>query len=270
MEKNIGCIGCGVMGGALMGAVCKVENTTVRVCDVDFAKAEQFAREHAVCAEKTNRDVLKKSDFIFLAVKPSYLPSVLDEIKAVLGAAELGKKVFVSIAAGVTIRTIEEKLGAKTQIIRIMPNIPAVVGESMLALSPNEAVSGDAITVVQDVLAKAGTVQVVSEHLMDGITAVSGSGPAYGFLFIEALSDAAVRFGIPRKQALTIAAQTLKGAASMVLETGKHPAVLKDEVCSPAGTTIEAVRALEENGFRAAVIAAATAAYEKSAELARK
>ncbi len=269
MEKKVGCIGSGVMGGALMAAVCKIENAEVHVSDVDFAKAEKFAEENGAKAEKTNRDILNNCNFVFLAVKPAYLPSVLGEIKAVLSEEELNRKVFISMAAGVKIETIAEKLGKSAKIIRIMPNIPALVSEAMIALSPNENVAGDEITAVQDLLSKAGSVQVVPEHLMDGITAVSGSGPAYGFLFVEALADAAVSFGMTRKQALIFAAQTLKGAATMVLETGKHPAVLKDEVCSPAGTTIEGVRALEDKGFRSAVIAAATAAYQKSCELGK-
>lgn len=269
METKVGCIGCGIMGGALMSAVCKIENTEVHVSDVDFSKAESFVEKNKAAAEKTNRDILTKCDYIFLAVKPSYLPSVLSEIKAVLGVDGILSKVFVSIAAGVKISSIAEKLDSKAQIIRVMPNIPATVKEGMIALAPNENVSRDAINKVQDLLSQAGSVQVVPEHLMDGITAVSGSGPAYGFMFIDALADAAVEFGMTRKQALIFAAQTLKGAATMVLESGKHPAVLKDEVCSPAGTTIEAVRVLEEKGFRAAIINAAAAAYEKSVELGK-
>ena len=270
MGKKVGCIGCGVMGGALMSAVCKVENTEVHISDVDLSKAEQFAASNKAVAEKNNKNVLQNSEYVFLAVKPNYLASVLDEICAVLSKDELNKKVFVSIAAGIRIRTIEEKLGKNAKIIRVMPNTPAIVSEGMIALAPNESVSGDEISTVEDLLAKAGSVQVVPEHLMDGITAVSGSGPAYGYLFVEALADAAVKFGMPRKQAVVFAAQTLKGAASMVLETGKHPGQLKDEVCSPAGTTIEAVRVLEEKGFRAAVISAATAAFEKSVQLSNK
>ena len=264
MKRRIGCIGCGVMGSALMGAVCKVEHTEVHVSDVDFSKAEQFVAENKSIAEKTNRSVLQNSEYVFLAVNPNYLMSVLDEICAVLSKEELNKKVFVSIVAGVRISKIAEKLGEKAKIIRIMPNTPAIVNEAMIALSPNEYVSGDEINTVEDLLINAGSVQVVPEHLMDGITAISGSGPAYGYLFIEALADAAVKFGMSRKQAFVFAAQTLKGAASMVLKTGKHPGLLKDEVCSPAGTTIEAVHVLEEKGFRSAVINAAVAAFEKA------
>lgn len=270
MEKKVGCIGCGVMGGALMSAVCKIEHTEVHISDVDLSKAEQFAAANKAIAEKNNKNVLQNSEYVFLAVKPNYLASVLDEICAVLSKEELSSKVFVSIAAGIRISTIEEKLGKDAKIIRVMPNTPAIVSEGMIALAPNESVSGDEISIVEDLLAKAGSVQVVPEHLMDGITAVSGSGPAYGYLFVEALADAAVKFGMPRKQAVVFAAQTLKGAASMVLETGKHPGQLKDEVCSPAGTTIEAVRVLEEKGFRAAIISAAIAAFDKSVQLSNK
>lgn len=284
MQKKVGCIGCGVMGGALMQAIRTLQNTEVHISDVNFAKAEQFASDFGVIAEKTNRDVLKNAEYIFLAVKPQYLNSVLDEIKAVLTKEEKCQKVFISIAAGVKIASIAERLSAnfgtgtsnneenteKLQIIRVMPNIPAVVQEAMIALAPNEHVTRATINTVQDLLSSAGVVQVVSEHLIDGITAISGSGPAYGFMFIEALADAAVGFGLDRKQAITFASQTLKGAATMVLDTGKHPAVLKDEVCSPAGTTIEAVRMLEEKNFRSAIISAANAAFARSTQLGKK
>lgn len=151
-----------------------------------------------------------------------------------------------------------------------MPNLPAIAGESMIALCAGSDVDLKEIETVKMLLSKAGKVEQVSENLMDGVTAVSGSGPAYGFMFIEALADAAVSFGIPRKQAYIYAAQTLKGAAETVLVTGRHPAELKDSVCSPAGTTIEAVRVLEEEGFRASIIKAAQAAFEKSIALGKK
>ncbi|MBO7486485.1 MAG: pyrroline-5-carboxylate reductase [Spirochaetaceae bacterium] len=270
MSIKVGCIGAGVMGSALMSAVCKQNDVEVFISDADFSKAEQFAGQNGAHAEKTNKTVIQQADYLFFAVKPVYLPAVLEETAALLSKKELLQKGFVSIAAGVKISSIQQKLGEKARIIRVMPNTPAVVKEGMIALAPAETALEADVECVQKLLSFAGSVQVVQEHLMDGITAVSGSGPAYGFMFIDALADAAVTFGMPRKQALTFAAQTLKGAAAMVLETGKHPGILKDEVCSPAGTTIAAVRVLEEKNFRSAIIEAAAAAYEKSLELGKK
>ena len=158
----------------------------------------------------------------------------------------------------------------QARFIRLMPNLPATVGEAMIALTCEDDISSEEVAEVKSILSKAGSVEQVPENLMDCVTGISGSGPAYGFIFIEALADAAVKLGMPRKQAYIYAAQTLKGAAAMVLETGRHPADLKDAVCSPAGTTIAGVAALEENGFRDAIIKAAVAATERSAELGNK
>lgn len=185
------------------------------------------------------------------------------------------------MAAGVTLNTLHADCGSTSlsapantnevpHIIRIMPNIPATVGEAMIALTPSPDVKKEDVDTVLALLSSAGKVEQVAEKLMDGVTAVSGSGPAYAFLFIEALADAAVRFGMPRKQAYVYAAQTLKGAAAMFLEDGRSVSELKDAVCSPAGTTIEGVISLERHGFRSAVIEAATAAYNKSVELGKK
>ncbi len=259
-DVRVCCIGSGVMGGALMRAVCAVlDPSSVTVCDADAEKARAFAAELGCRFAETNAEAVRGATHVFLAVKPVSLDGVL---------ADIGKndktRVFVSMAAGVSLERLSSSLGRYAKIIRIMPNLPATVGEGMIALSPGGK-TGEADTeTVKALLEKAGRVETVPERLMDGVTAVSGSGPAYAFLFVEALADAAVMFGIPRAQALVYAAQTLKGAAAMVLEQGTHPAVLKDAVCSPAGTTIEAVASLEQNGFRFAVIEAARAAYEKS------
>jgi pyrroline-5-carboxylate reductase len=271
--QSAACIGSGVMGGALIKAVCKtVDPGRVFVSDADPAKAGLLA-ETLGCHAVSNTEAIKAADCVFLAVKPAHIAAVLGELKA-LGeptilkeAANNENKLFVSMAAGVTLSALADAAGANTKLIRIMPNIPALVGEGMIGISPNLNVSAEELTAVRDLLGEAGLTEVVPESLMDGVTAVSGSGPAYGFLFIEALADAAVRFGIPREQAIRYAAQTLKGAAAMVLETGRHPGELKDSVCSPAGTTIEAVYSLEQSGFRAAVMAAAEAAWIRSKEL---
>ena len=277
-EIKIGCIGAGMMGGALMEGISKkFTPANIFVTDADFSKATDFARTHGLNVLKTNAEIVTSSDIVFLAVKPMYVKAVLQEIKPVLTEG----KVLVSMAAGVSISTLQSALNdsglsapngdfVMPHIIRIMPNLPATVGEAMIAISPSTDASNDETETVKAFLNACGKAEVVSEKLMDGVTAVSGSGPAYAFLFIEALADAAVRFGMPRAQAYVYAAQTLRGAATMALEDDRSISELKDAVCSPAGTTIEGVIALEKHNFRGAVIDAATAAYNKSVELGRK
>lgn len=275
---TVGCIGCGVMGGSLMKAMAKVCNKkNLFVSAVDFEEAKTFAEKNGINAVKTNNEVVEKAQYVFLAVKPAYVKEVLEGVKSTFTA----KTVLVSMAAGVTLNTLHADCGATTlsapannefvpHIIRIMPNIPATVGEAMIALTPSSDVSKEDVETVLALLSSAGKVEQVAEKLMDGVTAVSGSGPAYAFLFIEALADAAVKFGMPRKQAYVYAAQTLKGAAAMALTDGRSISELKDAVCSPAGTTIEGVISLERHGFRSSVIEAATAAYNKSVELGKR
>ncbi|MBR6153694.1 MAG: pyrroline-5-carboxylate reductase [Treponema sp.] len=277
-EIKIGCIGTGMMGGALMQGISKkFTAANIFVTDADFSKASDYARTYGLNVLKTNAEIVTTSDIIFLAVKPAYVKTVLQEIKPHFTE----NKVLVSMAAGVSISTLQSALNdsglsapdgnsVMPHIIRIMPNLPATVGEAMIAISPSTDVKNDETEAVKALLNSCGKAEVVPEKLMDGVTAVSGSGPAYAFLFIEALADAAVRFGMPRAQAYIYAAQTLRGAATMALEDERSISDLKDAVCSPAGTTIEGVIALEKHNFRGAVIDAATAAYNKSVELGRK
>src|SRR5574344_146612 len=275
---TVGCIGCGVMGGSLMKAmakVCQKKNLYVRA--VHFAKAKSSEEKNGINAVKSNIEVVQKAQYVFLAVKPAYVKEVLEEIKTTFTE----KTVLVSMAAGVTLNTLHADCGSTSlsapantnevpHIIRIMPNIPATVGEAMIALTPSPDVKKEDVDTVLALLSSAGKVEQVAEKLMDGVTAVSGSGPAYAFLFIEALADAAVRCGMPRKQAYVYAAQTVKGSAAMVLQDTRCPAELKDAVCSPAGTTIEGVAALEKYGFRNATIEAVCAACKKSESLGKK
>ncbi|MBO4320806.1 MAG: pyrroline-5-carboxylate reductase [Treponema sp.] len=277
-EIKIGCIGTGMMGGALMQGISKkFTAANIYVTDADFSKASDYARTYGLNVLKTNAEIVTTSDIVFLAVKPAYVKTVLQEIKPHFTE----NKVLVSMAAGVSISTLQSALNdsglsapdgnsVMPHIIRIMPNLPATVGEAMIAISPSADVKNDETEAVKSLLNACGKAEVVPEKLMDGVTAVSGSGPAYAFLFIEALADAAVRFGMPRAQAYVYAAQTLRGAATMALEDERSISDLKDAVCSPAGTTIEGVIALEKHNFRGAVIDAATAAYNKSVELGRK
>ena len=265
-NHTFGFIGTGVMGNALLAAAVQtIPPAHIIVTDISREKYEAAAARFgcAVCA--SDSELAQKSDIIVLAVKPAQIPSTIEHI-----APELTGKILVSIAAGVPLASLARyTLGCGVvAIIRIMPNLPATIGEGMLALSSLDLpCSQHAVALVKEALKAAGVIEEVDESLMDCVTGISGSGPAYACMFIEALADAAVLLGMPRKQAYLYAAQTLKGAASLALQPDTHPAALKDAVCSPAGTTIEAVRVLEAKGFRSAVIEAAIAAAEKSSQI---
>ena len=261
---KIGCIGTGAMGGAIMRAICKkydVKNIKVTDKNVELGKA--FANETGATFVSTNKEVLD-ADYIFLAVKPQFLSDVFAEIAGCIPT----NAVVISMAAGVKLEKLEN-WAPKARFVRMMPNVCAQIGQAMTAITYKENIKAEEAATVKEILSSAGKVEQVPEKLMDCVTAVSGSGPAFVFMFIEALADAAVRCGMPRSQAYTYAAQTVYGSAGMVLENGQHPAVLKDMVCSPAGTTIEGVAALEKNNFRNAVIEAVTAACDRSIALGK-
>lgn len=261
---KISCIGTGAMGGAIMRSVCKKYDVKdIKVTDKNTEMGKAFADETGATFVETNKEVLD-ADYIFLAVKPQFLGDVFAEIAGSISP----KSVIISMAAGVKLEKLKN-WAPKARFVRMMPNVCAMIGEAMTAVVADETISAEEFKTAQEILSAAGKVEVVPEKLMDCVTAVSGSGPAFVFMFIEALADAAVRCGMPRAQAYTYAAQTVYGSAGMVLETGKNPAVLKDMVCSPAGTTIEGVAALEENGFRNAVIKAVTAACDRSIALGK-
>ena len=261
---KISCIGTGAMGGAIMRSVCKKYDVKdIKVTDKNTEMGKAFADETGATFVETNKEVLD-ADYIFLAVKPQFLGDVFAEIAGSISP----KSVIISMAAGVKLEKLKN-WAPKARFVRMMPNVCAMIGEAMTAVVADETISAEEFKTAQEILSAAGKVEVVPEKLMDCVTAVSGSGPAFVFMFIEALADAAVRCGMPRTQAYTYAAQTVYGSAGMVLETGKNPAVLKDMVCSPAGTTIEGVAALEENGFRNAVIKAVTAACDRSIALGK-
>lgn len=261
---KISCIGTGAMGGAIMRAICKnydVKNIKVTDKNVELGKA--FANETGATFVSTNKEVLD-ADYIFLAVKPQFLSDVFAEIAGSIPT----NAVVISMAAGVKLEKLEN-WAPKARFVRMMPNVCAQIGQAMTAITYKENIKAEEAATVKEILSSAGKVEQVPEKLMDCVTAVSGSGPAFVFMFIEALADAAVRCGMPRSQAYTYAAQTVYGSAGMVLENGQHPAVLKDMVCSPAGTTIEGVAALEKNNFRNAVIEAVTAACDRSISLGK-
>ncbi len=264
MEK-IACIGCGSMGGAIISAICKnFDAKNITVTAKHFEHAKEFAAKNGCNAAETNQEAVKDAKYVFLAVKPIFIKEVIVGIKKILRE----DAVIISMAAGISLNKLMEIYDA--HYIRIMPNMPAQIGEAMTALCSLSELPAEDLETVTKLLESCGIVQKVDEKLMDCVTAISGSGPAYAFIFIEALADAAVKFGMPRKQAYIYAAQTLKGSAAMVLKDERCPAELKDAVCSPAGTTIEGVAALESNGFRNAVIEGATAAWKKSISMAKQ
>ena len=259
---EIGFIGMGNMGyGILKGALkvfpvdsfiftAKTDKTKHRVhmeTDVDYAES------NAECANSRK--------YVVLAVKPQHYPAVLKQIRY----AVTPEHVVISLAPGITIASLKETLGSDRRIIRAMPNTPALIGEGMTGLSfRTEEFSEEELTVVYKLFGSIGTCACVEERLMSAVVCASGSSPAYIYQFIEALADGTVKYGMPREQAYLFVAQAVAGAAKMVLKTGEHPAALKDRVCSPGGTTIAGVAALEEWGFRNAVLKACDACYERS------
>lgn len=261
---KIGFIGAGNMGKAIIGGILKNKtDCTVSVYDKNTDGLSRVCKEYGVSAAADNAALAKGADILFLAVKPNVLYAVIDEIKGEISP----DAVIVSIAAGQSIEKIEKAFARKIKLVRVMPNTPALVGEAMSALCPNENINQTELDAVLNIFNGLGKAEIVTEGMMDAVTAVSGSSPAYVFMFIEAMADAAVMGGMPRDKAYTFAAQSVLGSAKMMLESGKHPGDLKDMVCSPAGTTIEAVRVLEERGMRSAVIEAMQACMDKSRDM---
>ena len=262
MNKKIGIIGAGNMGGAIISGIAeKGLFDEILIFDKNQVSASRY-EEMFDNTYSADLGIVTLADIVILAVKPNILYSVIEEIKDLIKE----DTVVVSIAAGQSIEKMEKAFGKKVKLMRVMPNTPAQVGEGMSALSPNSLLSADkeATDAVVKIFESFGRAEIVPENLMDAVTGVSGSSPAYVFMFIEALADAAVAAGMPRDKSYTFAAQSVLGAAKMVLETKTHPAELKDMVCSPGGTTIEAVKVLEEKGLRAAVMDAVKACVDKS------
>lgn len=255
---KIGFIGCGNMGAALIDAAMKNPGTELLVADADKSRALGIQKKYGA-GIGSNRAVASGADVLFLAVKPNVVWSVAREIKTALKAGGL----IVSMAAGIQLSTLDEMLGERS-VIRIMPNTPVSVGEGMITYTKNSRVSEAEVKLFTEILRYAGKLDEVNESVIDAATAVAGCGPAFVYMFADALADAGVQCGLSRDKAIAYAAQTLKGAAAMILETGKHPAALKDDVCSPGGSTIVGVHALEEGGFRAAVENAVIKAFEKT------
>ena len=264
--QKIGFIGCGNMGGALARAVEK-DGREVLLANRTPEKARALAAEIGAKASD-NESIAAGCDLIFLGVKPQMMADMLRDIAPVLSGRG-DRFVLVTMAAGLSMETILDMAGLRCPIIRVMPNTPASIGAGML-LYCHSGVTPEELEEFRALLGGAGRLDLLPEGLIDAGSAVSGCGPAYVYLFIEALADGGVACGLPRDKAVLYAAQTLLGSARLVLESGKHPGALKDAVCSPAGTTIQGVRALERSGFRSAAMEAVLAAYEKTLSLARK
>lgn len=266
MDKTIGFIGAGNMGSAMIGGIIDAgftQREKVFVFDVNKEKVQSLVKDYGIQTVDCLEDLLNQSRMIVVAVKPNMYSLVLEELKEGLTSEHM----VITIAAGISLRQVEKAIGSHQKILRSMPNTPALVGKGMAALCANNQVLAEEFQLVGEMFSSFGKWEKVDESLMDSVIAVSGSAPAYVFLFIEAMADAAVQGGMDRKQAYAFASQTVMGAASMVSETGKHPGELKDMVCSPGGTTIEAVRSLEKNGFRSAVMEAMVDCMNKSVKM---
>ena len=259
---KLGFIGTGNMAGAIMGGIIKngvLKPEEIIGSDILEAGREKVHSLYGIHVTEDNKEAAN-AEIVVLSVKPQYYAQTIAEIRDVITADQ----VIVTLAPGKTLEWLKEQFGKTVKIVRTMPNTPAMVGAGMTAVCANAEVTKEELEKVLTILRSFGEVEVVPEHLIDAVVSTSGSSPAYVFLMIEAMADAAVADGMPRPQAYKFAAQAVMGSAKMVLETGKHPGELKDMVCSPAGTTIEAVRVLEERGFRSAIIEAMRECAEKS------
>lgn len=268
MKKTIGFVGTGNMGKAMLRGLVKAElypASEIFIYNRSVEPMEALVAELGVTTTASAAELAQKAQVIILGVKPNALPSVLSQLKDQLNPEQL----VVSVAAGVTLAQMAELLSSEQKLVRVMPNTPALVGEGMSAVAVNEQVTAAETAQILQIFQSFGKAELVTENLIDAVVGVSGSAPAYVYLFIEALADGAVAEGMPRAQAYEFAAQTVLGSAKMVLETGQHPGALKDMVSSPGGTTIAAVKVLEDKGFRSAVINAVQTAAQKNQEMSK-
>lgn len=249
---KLGSIGLGNMASAILGGI--IKNGVCSKEDIIGSAPSEGTRKKAeetlgIKVTADNKEVAK-ADIVLLAVVPSVYPAVIEEIKDIINE----DTIIWTIAAGITIEEMEAQFGKKVKIVRTMPNTPAQVGAGVTGVTPNANVTEEDLEIIRKCIEATGIMEIIPESLMDGIVPVTGSSPAFIFMLINAMADGAVREGFPRKQAIRLAAQTVMGSAKMVLETGKHPEELKDEVCTPGGITIELVKKMEEFGFRNAVL----------------
>jgi pyrroline-5-carboxylate reductase len=267
---RVGFLGAGRMATALARAWVRggrIAAASTLASDPLPASRDAFARDTGCQTTADNRAVARHADLLLLAVKPQSMSAVLAEVREVVADK---KPLVVSIAAGITLGQLAAELGAATRLVRVMPNTPCLVDASASGFAPGDRATDDDIALVQTLLDTVGRAFRVPEYLLDAVTGLSGSGPAFVYLVIEALSDGGVRVGLPREVATALAAQTVFGAAKMVLETNQHPGVLKDQVASPGGTTIAGLHELERAGVRGALMNAVEAATRRAAELGKK
>ena len=268
MNVKIGFIGAGNMGGALADAVCRAGYAdSVVLCDKDTEKARLLAQKLG-CHSDSGEAVAEKCDVIFLGVKPQFLADTVASLMPTL-KKRAKAPTFISMAAGVALEKLSSMLGSDAPIIRIMPNTPVAVGEGMILYCASNSASEEHLNIFTSIMAKAGRLDKIDEAIIDAASAVSGCGPAFVYMFVEALADGGVKCGLPRDKALLYAEQTLLGAAKLALESGAHPGALKDAVCSPAGSTIEGVRKLENGAMRSSVIEAVNASFERTKALGK-
>lgn len=268
MDKIIGFIGAGNMGQAMAGGIVSsgiVKAENIIFSDISEENLKKAYRKYGVKTSNSNVLTASMADFLVFSVKPHLYKTVIDEIKDYLKP----ETVVITIAAGITLEKLKNMFEKDVKTVRTMPNTPAMAGEGMTAVIPNEFITENELKEVMEILNSFGKAEIIEEKLIDAVIAVSGSSPAYVYMMIEAMGDAAVAGGMAREKAYKFAAQAVLGSAKMVLETGIHPGELKDMVCSPGGTTIEAVAALEENGFRSAIIKAMKICEEKSKEMSK-
>ena len=266
MNKRIGFVGCGNMGKAMLQGI--INSNILNKEDIIVSTRSKESKENiegkfGVKVTLDNKEVAKNSNIIFIAVKPNMYASVIEEIKDFIDTNDI----VISIAAGITIENMENFLTKEHKIVRTMPNTPALVGEGMTAICPNSKINEEDLIICEEILKTFGNYEFIEEKDFDAFIALCGSSPAYVFMFIEAMADAGVKLGIPRTKAYKMAEQSILGSAKLALETGLHPGELKDMVCSPGGTTIEAVIELENQGFRNSVIKAMEKCADKSKEM---
>lgn len=268
-DQHIAILGAGNMGRALLGGLLRgndVAPDQVRVTRRDSAALEMLRSEFAGLTTTTdNAEAAKGADIVILAVKPQVVQEVIDDIRDHLSENTL----VVSILAGITTESLRDALGQDIPVVRAMPNTPAIVDEGATAIAGGRYAEDIHVNQAKAIFEAVGTVEVLPEHMMDAVTGLSGSGPAYVYMIIEALTDGGVKMGLPRPQAARLAAQTVYGASRLVLETGRHPAILRDEVTTPGGTAIAAVADLESHGLRTMLINAVATATKRSEELSQ-
>lgn len=267
-NKTIGVIGAGHIGTAVIGGLIKAKLTSPKNIIASRRSDDllaELAKTFGIHTTTDNRKVAKTSDIIVLAVKPMNSREVLNEIKDVVRPSQ----VIISVMAGIKTSFINSVLGVECPVIRTMPNTPVLVDSGATAISKGKFAGEEDLKIAHMIFKSVGTVEIVPENLLDAVTGLSGSGPAYIYMVIEAMTDGGVKMGIPRQIAFRLAAQTVFGAAKLVIETGKHPAILKDEVTTPGGTAIAAVAELETHGLRTMLINAVSTATARSQELSK-